>query len=375
MEKQKNIPALRFPEFTEEWERKRLGDIAQINPRNESLPVSFIYIDLESVVKGELIKEQIIERINAPSRAQRLLRKGDVLFQMVRPYQKNNFYFDKDGSFVASTGYAQLRTNHSSKFIFQYLHIQKFVDKVIENCTGTSYPAINSTDLANLYLIIPNLPEQNKIASFLNAVDDKLQALKKKKSLLEQYKKGVMQKIFSQEIRFKDDNGDDFSEWEIKSLGEVCENIVSGKTKAELEGNYPVFGSTGIIGKSSFYTHNGVFLLIARVGANAGFVHKVKGKFSVTDNTLIVHNKSTTHIDFIYHFLLNFNLNRFVFGSGQPLITGSQLKSMQIRFPLLNEQTKIANFLSAIDEKINHCQTQIEKTEQYKKGLLQQMFC
>ncbi|MGZ5304137.1 MAG: restriction endonuclease subunit S, partial [Bacteroidia bacterium] len=85
MEKKKNIPELRFPEFTDEWEIKKLGELALINPPNKNLPNEFIYIDLESVVNGELIKENKIYKSDAPSRAQRVLKQHDVLFQMVRP--------------------------------------------------------------------------------------------------------------------------------------------------------------------------------------------------------------------------------------------------------------------------------------------------
>ena len=145
-----NIPQLRFPKFKGEWEKKKLGEVAEINPTNKTLPNKFIYIDLESVSNGELLKENEITSENAPSRAQRILEVDDVLFQMVRPYQKNNLFFDKSGTYVASTGYAQIRTKQNPKYLFQYLHFQTFVDKVIERCTGTSYPSINSTDLSNI---------------------------------------------------------------------------------------------------------------------------------------------------------------------------------------------------------------------------------
>jgi type I restriction enzyme S subunit len=150
MEKLKNIPPLRFPEFKGDWEIKKFGEIGEINPPNKNLPNKFIYIDLESVESGQLLKENEVLKNEAPSRAQRLLVKNDILFQMVRPYQMNNLFFDKEGVFVASTGYAQIRTESNPRFLYQYLHIQKFVDKVIERCTGTSYPSINSTDLSKI---------------------------------------------------------------------------------------------------------------------------------------------------------------------------------------------------------------------------------
>ncbi|WP_160171320.1 restriction endonuclease subunit S, partial [Flavobacterium seoulense] len=158
---------------------QKLRDVCRINPKNESLPNTFVYIDLESVVDGYLQKENTILKKEAPSRAQRILFKNDILFQMVRPYQKNNLFFDKNGDYVASTGYAQIRTSENSTFIFQYLHNQKFVDRVIEKCTGTSYPAINSSDLGKIKITIPKLEEQKKIGDFLNLISQRILSQKK----------------------------------------------------------------------------------------------------------------------------------------------------------------------------------------------------
>ncbi len=369
-----NIPALRFPGFEGEWERKRLLEASHINPTCKKLPDEFIYIDLESVEKGMLKKRERLLLQNAPSRAQRYLQDDDILFQTVRPYQKNNFYFSKGEGYVASTGYAQLRTNHNARFLYQLLHTEKFVRKVLLRCTGTSYPAINSNDLAKIPINLPTLPEQQKIADFLTAVDDKIKRLTRKKTLLEQYKKGVMQKIFSQEIRFKDDEGKEFPVWEVKTLGKVTENIASGKTKPTDKGIYNVYGSTGIIGSFDEYTHNGRYILIARVGANAGTINLVNEKFCVTDNTLVLSCGNDLNVAYIFFLLLNKNLNKLVFGSGQPLITGGQLKALKCEFPTLPEQQKIAQFLTAIDQKIAHVTTLLETTKKWKGGLLQQLF-
>lgn len=140
-----------------EWKKKTIKDIADINPKINQLPEKFIYIDLESVEKGQLRLQKYIELKDAPSRAQRLLAKGDVLFQMVRPYQQNNYYFNLDGDYVASTGYAQIRTNLNSEFIYYAIHEKTFLEEVMNRCTGTSYPAINSSDLSTIELLIPSL--------------------------------------------------------------------------------------------------------------------------------------------------------------------------------------------------------------------------
>lgn len=111
---------------------------------------------------------------------------------MVRPYQKNNLFFDKEGEYVASTGYAQIRSRQSSQFIYQYLHNQRFVDKVIERCTGTSYPAISSTDLGNIAIDYPTLAEQTKIADFLSKIDTKVHLENQILELLNKQKKYLL---------------------------------------------------------------------------------------------------------------------------------------------------------------------------------------
>ena len=179
-----------------EWEEKELKDIAEINPKSKKLPESFIYIDLESVEKGQLLLQKNIELQDAPSRAQRLLAKGDVLFQMVRPYQQNNYYFNLSGEYVASTGYAQIRTKLDSKFIYYALHEKTFLDEVMNRCTGTSYPAINSSDLSSIEILIPCLEEQTKIANFLSSIDQKIEVVGQQIEQAKQWKKGLLQNMF-----------------------------------------------------------------------------------------------------------------------------------------------------------------------------------
>ena len=114
----KKIPKLRFPEFEGEWDISKLKKEAIINPKSTSLPNTFVYIDLESVTNGILAKEEIIKKEIAPSRAQRVLEKNDILFQTVRPYQRNNLFFNKTGNYVASTGYAQIKAKGDPKYLY-----------------------------------------------------------------------------------------------------------------------------------------------------------------------------------------------------------------------------------------------------------------
>ena len=376
MNNQKNIPQLRFPEFEGEWEKKKLGELSIINPTTVKLPDKFIYIDLESVTNGQLIKEEVVFKSKAPSRAQRVLERDDILFQMVRPYQKNNLYFDKNGDYVASTGYAQIKTKQSSRFLYQYLHLKKFVDEVIERCTGTSYPAINSKDLAKINIRYPSLPEQQKIASFFTAIDQKIFQLKRNKTLLEQYKNGVMQKIFSQEIRFRDDNGQEFPKWEKKKLKDVAE-IKYGKDQKGIaceNGQYPILGTGGVMGRTNEFLSDKPSVLIGRKGTiDKPFF--IDTPFWTVDTLFYTIVLSNVNAKWLYYNLIKVDWYKYNEASGVPSLSTSTINKIPINLPSIGEQTRIANFLSAIDDKINCTQKQIEKAGVWKKGLMQQMFC
>ena len=155
------------------WEQRKLNEVAEFNPKSE-LPDEFEYVDLESVVGTEMISHRTETKDSAPSRAQRLAQPGDVFFQTVRPYQKNNYLFSKlDNNYVFSTGYAQMRPNIDTAFLMSFLQTDSFVKIVLDNCTGTSYPAINSNDLSNLEISLPkSFEEQKKVGKTIISIDN-----------------------------------------------------------------------------------------------------------------------------------------------------------------------------------------------------------
>ena len=380
MSKRVHIPELRFKEFSGEWEEKILKEVSKINPKSDKLPSSFIYIDLESVEKGILVKEDIIYSKSAPSRAQRLLKKDDILFQMVRPYQRNNYFFNLNGDYVASTGYAQVRTEEISKFLYYYLHTDNFVNIVNAKCTGTSYPAINSTDLSNIKINLPKKSEQQKIASFLTTIDTKIEQLTKKVELQEQYKKGVMQKIFNQEIRFKNDDGSEFPEWEEKRLKDTCE-IKKGqqlnRNTLTNDSKYPVInGGVEPSGYTDNFNTNENTITISEGGNSCGFVNFIKTKFWSGGHCYILQPILIIDINFLYQ-LLKYNelkIMKLRVGSGLPNIQKKDIENFKINLPSPPEQTKIANFFSTLDKQIGSTKKQLAKTKEFKKGLLQRMF-
>ena len=159
-------------EKTFSWEQRKLGDIAIFNPKSE-LPEKFEYVDLESVVGTEIIAHREEQKSTAPSRAQRLAQFGDLFYQTVRPYQKNNCLFESHcKSYVFSTGYAQIRPFFNGYFLLSLVQSDFFVKRVLDRCTGTSYPAINSNDLAEMSIKKPcDKKEIEKIGQFFRSLD------------------------------------------------------------------------------------------------------------------------------------------------------------------------------------------------------------
>lgn len=158
-------------------------------------------------------------------------------------------------------------------------------------------------------------------------------------------------------------------EWNYESLDTIAPNITSGRSKPSL-GEYNLYGSTGIIGKTATADYSGDMLLVARVGANAGSLQLVNDSCGITDNTLIIKPcKLSSH--YLYFYLQHYNLNRLVFGSGQPLITAGMLKKVRIPFGNQLEQKKIENFLCCIDERITTQNKIIEKLETLIKGIIE----
>jgi len=387
----KNFPNLRFPGFDGQWEEKNLGDICDINPKNENLPNTFIYIDLESVVDGSLQKENTVLKEEAPSRAQRILFKNDILFQMVRPYQKNNLFFDKDGDFVASTGYAQIRTKENSQFIFQYLHNQNFVDKVIERCTGTSYPAINSSDLGKIKIAIPKLEEQKKIGDFLNIISQRILSQKKIIEQLETLIKGGGYKLFNKKIRFKNTDLSEFPSWESKKGNEVFSNISNKSHNSEL----PILAITQEYGaiprdlidfkisvtdksvESYKVVEKGDFIISLR--SFQGGIEYSEYKGICSPAYIILRNKIEVNSYFYKYYFKSESyikqLNKKLEGIRDgKMISYAYFSDINLPLPSVDEQTKIANFLSSIQEKIETEKQILEKLELQKKFLLANLF-
>lgn len=253
--------------------------------------------------------------------------------------------------------------------------------------TGVELPALKSYPIG-----LPPKPEQTAIAKALSDVDTLLTKLEKLVAKKQAIKTATMQQLLTGKTRLpqfatytegavegkrkgvkSSELGEIPEDWDVVELGDKTIFVGSGKTSTKEKGDFPLYGSTGQIGTCKNGDYKGEALLIARVGANAGTLNFVTGNYGVSDNTIIIKLQKDEDIFFYKYMLIRKNLNSLVFGSGQPLITGSQLKSLKIVYPKQEEQTAIATILSDMDNEIQTLEQRLAKTRQIKQGMMQEL--
>ncbi|EGO2725710.1 TPA: restriction endonuclease subunit S [Enterococcus faecalis] len=399
--------------FNYNWELCKLGKLAEFNPKS-NLPEKFEYVDLESVVGTELVGHRLENRDSAPSRAQRLAKKNDVFYQTVRPYQKNNYLFDLPyDNYVFSTGYAQMRPSGNGYFLLTLVQEEKFVNRVLERSTGTSYPAISSNDLAKLSVRVPaDIEEEQNIGKFFSNLDNLVTLHQRKLEQLKEFKKAYLQVMFPEKdervpkLRFADFE----EEWEHRKLDDSIK-VMDGDRGA----NYPhdtdffkdgdtLFLDTGNVTKNGFkfdsvkYITNekdeqlragklekNDFVLTSRgTLGNVGFydevVYNLHPKIRINSAMLILRN-TDEQLSYSYlHTLLKGQLisdfmKKNQVGSAQPHITKSEFLKLNLNVPRnINEQNKIGNFFKSLDVTITLHQNKLTQLKSLKKSYLQNMF-
>ncbi|NLK38558.1 MAG: restriction endonuclease subunit S [Epulopiscium sp.] len=389
MEKQKKIPQLRFPEFEGEWEKNILNDTCTIigggtpNSGKEEFWNGHIQWFTPTEIKMDYVSksERTITELGLKKSSANFLPKGTILLTSRATIGEVAIALNEC---TTNQGFQSLIVNklYNNLFIFNWIKNNRY--EFVRRANGSTFLEISKSEIGKIPIYIPTLPEQQKIASFFTAIDQNISQLTRKKTLLEQYKKGVMQKIFSQEIRFKDDNGQEFPKWENRKIRELFRvtrgNVLAAnnlKLEKELTFCYPVYSSqttnNGLLGYYSDYLFEDCITWTTD-GANAGDVNYRKGKFYCTNVCGVLESKEGFANQCVAE-ILNSIARKHVAYVGNPKLMNNVMAGIEINIPMsVAEQTKIANFLSAIDVKINHTQKQIEKAEVWKKGLMQQMF-
>ncbi len=379
-------PALRFPDFSCRWETLRLGELCSTFRSGSGITSDDIGVTGRFPVFGGNGLRGFTDTYTHDGRYLLIGRQG-ALCGNINLVEGKTFISEHaiavEGNDQTDTAWLAHRLDHHN------------LNRLSES---SAQPGLSVGKLTRLKFHVPTLPEQRKIANFLTAVDGRIGQLSQKKALLEDYKKGVMQQLFTQALRFKDDHGNDFPEWEEKKLGAVC-RILKGKglSKADLADD----GATPCIRYGELYTIYSELIQNTKSRTNVA----VKELVLSEENDVIIPASGETHIDiatascvmakgvalggdlniirtklngvFLAYYLNNackHAIARVAQGSSVIHLYPDQLKGLSLRFPSTDEQTKIANFLTALDLKIESVAQQITHTQTFKKGLLQQMF-
>ena len=357
-----------------DWEQRKLNEVAEFNPKSD-LPESFEYVDLESVVGTEMVSHRTETKETAPSRAQRLAQTGDVFFQTVRPYQRNNYLFTKpDNNYVFSTGYAHMRPKIDAEFLMCFLQTDSFVKVVLDNCTGTSYPAINSNDLSNLEIYLPTSEdEQRRIGCFITNLDYLITLHQHKCDEMKKMKKCMLQKMFPQngkkvpEIRFEGFTND----WEqrkwidtvdistemvdpssgkyddmphiaprnIESFtGRILDNVRSVKEEQLISGKFRFRPDDVVYGKINPQLRKYFYASVD--GLTSADAYVFKGKNGIKQKFLF--SLLQTRDFFKYSVSVSKR-------SGMPKINRDELNAYAFHAPSEEEQNKIGSFLLDLD--------------------------
>ena len=403
-----SVPKLRFKEFDGDWKIKKLGNSFNLIsgyafPSSASVDKGAKWLKIADVGIQEMtpsslsyLPHEFLEKY-----PQFIVSKDDYVIALTRPILNKKLKNAKVGSSydgaLLNQRVAKIQTNENDLgFIYSLLQKSKTVEELENSISGTDPPNLSLNDVKDIRLGFPSIEEQTKIASFLSTVDEKINQLTQKHQLLSQYKQGMMQKLFSQQIRFKADDGSEFGEWKIGKLGDITSiqggfafkstNFGKGMTKVirigDIEKNINLDSFTGIYSNEipdTRYLISENAIVMALSGATFGKLGKVNQGYAYINQRVATFKVFEDSLnEFVYQIMLSQEFTTYIqsipSASAQPNISNQDVINFEMMIPCLEEQTKIANFLSAIDQKINVVSGQLEQAKLWKKGLLQQMF-
>lgn len=391
-----NTPKLRFPEFSGEWEEKKLSDfmtrLTRKNSNNESSRTLTISSVDGLIDQGEFFKKQIASKDTS---GYYLLKKGDFAYN--KSYSVGYDYgsikrLDRYEDGVVSTLYIcmSLTSDTNSDYLTHYFDSMKWNKSVSEiSAEGARNHGLLNIPTESFFqtkhYLAPTLAEQQKIADFLSNVDSIITAETKILNTLQKKKKALMQKLFTRQLRFKSDDGTDFPAWEEKKLGECVEILdsqrkpIESKERANRKGEYPYYGASGIIDYIDDYLFEGESILLGEDGANiinrnSRLAFIATGKYWVNNHAHIMKANADNLNYFICEYLESLDYSKICAGSAQPKLTQDVIRNLTIKAPCKEEQQKIADCLSSLDSLIQTQQKVVTTWQQRKKALLQQMF-
>lgn len=399
----KTIPKLHFPEFSGGWRVTQLNSIAKIYDGTHQTPdyvgsgvpfYSVEHLTANNFNNTKLVAEKIYEQEEKRVKIER----GDILMTRIGDIGTTRYIdWNVRASFYVSLALIKQSDKYVGSFLNQYIKTDVFQSELWRRTIHVAFPKkINLGEIGNCIVKLPTQDEQQKIAGFLTVVDDKITTIDRKVDLLKNYKKSVMQKIFNQQIRFKDEDGNLYPDWQNKKLGEITRIVVGGTPETSREeywnGGIGWLSSgdinNGVVSKPSKYiTALGLrksttsmmpknTVLLAMTGATLGRIgilsFECSGNQSVAG--FLPNDRFSSRYLFYSLYIIQNQIISKAAGAAQPGISKSSMGSLIIPCPNIEEQQKIADFLTRLDDRINLDIKELNKAKQFKKALLQRMF-
>lgn len=374
-------PKIRFKGYQEDWEQRKLSDLIieykETVDSDCTLPVL-----TSSKTEGVVLQEEHFGRV----------QNHDITGYNILPRNYCTYRNRSDGvdftfninrccdKGIISKFYPVFYGNNSDIFFISMVlnYCDEVVHEIAYTCTGTGQKVLSFLDLQKMNIRVPNYDEQKKISQFFEELDNLITLHQRKCEEMKTLKKYMLQKMFPQngqsvpQIRFSGFTED----WEQRKLSDVVDSVDTGKSRFDkegLSGEYPILGSTSVIGYDDEYDYEGDFILTARVGANAGSLYRHAGKVKISDNTVFI--QASQNIEFLYQLLIQFDIKKLSFGTGQPLVKASELKSLELMMPSdMKEQMRIGVYFKNLDSLITLHQQKCDELRNIKKFMLQNMF-
>ena len=410
MSLQKKIfPLLRFPEFKDEFKVKKITDSfiffnGYAFSSKNSTDRGVLWVKIADVGIQKMKKDNLsyLPQSFKEKHSKFLLKKGDYVVALTRPILSGklkilqiNDYFHNS---LLNQRVGKIISHENLDYVYYLLQNDTLIKSIENNIAGTDPPNLSQKEINNIKVGFPNKKEQKKTADFLTLIDKLIQTLEKKNNLLEHYKKGVLQKIFKQELRFKDDNGDFFPDWKKRKFSDVLfEHKLKSTGKEEVHSvsvHKGVINQIEHLGRSfsakdtSHYSRALLNDIIYTKSPTGSFPLGIIKQNHIKEDVIIsplygVFTPETKELGYILHVYFESPINTANYlssiiqkGAKNTInITNNTFLSKKMLLPVSKkEQIKIAKFLSAIDKNIAIVNQKIEHTKTYKKGLLQKMF-
>ena len=363
----------------QDWEEKKLGDIAEINPRNGEITSQFVtFLTMSDISEhGGIIKENIIPNISLKP-GFTSFKKGDIIIAKITPCFENGKGALLDNITeeygFGSTEFHVIRSRQCNHFIYFHTISYAFRKRLESQMTGSAGQKRVPADSVSSYkLPVPPLPEQQKIAEVLGTWDKAIEKQSQLIKKLELRKKGLMQQLLTGKKRLPGFSG----EWRRVKMGEIASLYQPQTIQSEdlLSTGFPVYGANGLIGYYKKFNHELPQVVITCRGSSCGTVNYTPEKCWITGNAMVlnVDNNQNINKTFFYYLISNSSFAHLISGSGQPQIVRQPLLKFELLIPTFKEQTAIAQVLTTADREIELAQQKFELLRQQKRGLMQQL--